>query len=107
VWAGNEQKHLKLDDAWSDSGVREWLDDRSPRPRLFAAFDTRVDMPRLFTGSAAGAIDRHLAKAGGKRLSEPASFFVDRNSALEPGQIDRARQWGSELGEKLNAASAD
>jgi hypothetical protein len=105
VWAGNEQKHLTLDEGWSDSGIREWLADRTPHPRLFAAFDTRVDMPRLFTGSAAEVIDRRLAKAGGDRLSDPMSFFVDRNSALESGQTDRARRWGSELGVKLMPAS--
>ncbi|MEV4689086.1 flavodoxin domain-containing protein [Microbacterium sp. LWH3-1.2] len=37
VWAGNEQKHLKLDDAWSDSGVREWLADGSPRSAGWSA----------------------------------------------------------------------
>lgn len=106
VWARTEQKHLHLDDAFSESGVREWLADEAPRPHRFAAFDTRVDMPRLFTGSAAAAIDHRLAKAGGERLSEPMSFLVDRDSRLEPGQLDRAREWGAELGAKLNAAAA-
>ncbi|MDQ2698136.1 MAG: flavodoxin domain-containing protein [Actinomycetota bacterium] len=106
TWAMNEQKHLHLDESASEPGIREWLAERMPRPRRFAAFDTRVDMPRLFTGSAASAIDRRLAKTGADRLSDPVSFFVDRDSALEDGQIDRAREWGAELGARIAAASA-
>jgi hypothetical protein len=106
AWARNEQKHLHLDDGWNESGIREWLAGGATRARRFAAFDTRVDMPRLFTGSAAAAIDRRLAKTGGRRLSEPTSFLVDRDSTLEPGQIDRAREWGAELAAALNAAPA-
>jgi hypothetical protein len=34
------------------------------------------------------------------------SFLVDRDSTLEPGQIDRAREWGAELAAALNAAPA-
>lgn len=107
AWARNEQKHLHLDDGWNESGVREWLARGATRAHRFAAFDTRVDMPRLFTGSAAAAIDRRLVKSGGHRLSEPMSFLVDRDSTLMHGQIDRAREWGAQLAATLNAAPPD
>ncbi|WP_194411003.1 flavodoxin family protein [Microbacterium cremeum] len=100
-WAANEQLDLQLDDAWHDTGIREWLKSSPPHVDHFAAFDTRVDMPRLFTGSAAAAIDRKLGKLGAHRLSDPRSFLVDRSSTLEPGEIDRARAWGAELAERL------
>lgn len=102
TWAASE-KPLDLDEAWHETGVREWLAGGPPRPHLFAAFDTRVDMPRLFTGSAAAVIDRKLAKVGGSRLSPPMSFLVDKDSRLEDGEIERARAWGAALTSPLAA----
>ncbi|WP_341997900.1 flavodoxin domain-containing protein [Microbacterium sp. LWH7-1.2] len=101
VWAGDEQKNLKLDDGWTEAGIREWLA-HTPHPAgRFAAFDTRVDMPRIFSGSAAASIDRRLAKAGGERLADPTSFLVDRSSRLVDGEVERARQWGEDLGVRM------
>lgn len=101
AWAGNEQKHLQLDDGWSESGIREWLAHTPSPARRFAAFDTRVDMPRIFTGSAAASIDRRLTKAGSERLADPTSFLVDRASSLVDGETERARKWGEELGARI------
>jgi hypothetical protein len=58
-------------------------------------------MPRIFTGSAAAAIDRRLTKAGCERLADPMSFLVDRASRLVDGEIQRARGWGEELGMRI------
>ena len=101
AWAANDQKHLRLDAEGSSSGVREWIAGGPPQARRFAAFDTRVDMPRIFTGSAAAAIDKRLAKTRSSRLSDPMSFLVDRTSALQAGEIERARAWGDVLGAEL------
>jgi hypothetical protein len=81
--------------------MREWLDDAPLEAELFAAFDTRADMPQIFTGSAASSIDRRLRSKGMARLAEPTSFLVDRENRLEEGEVERARAWGCELGEAL------
>ncbi|MBO0982177.1 flavodoxin [Microbacterium sp. SD291] len=105
-WASSERLHLELDEAWRETGIREWLRDTPPAPCRFASFDTRVDMPRLFTGSAATAIARRLDKLGFDRLSEPMSFLVDHRSRLEPGEVERARAWGADLAGRLTRDDA-
>ncbi|WP_410643333.1 hypothetical protein [Amycolatopsis sp. lyj-346] len=45
----------------SRTGIREWLSTLEPLPPglAFAAFDTRIDKPRVFTGAASlGAVKR-------------------------------------------------
>jgi hypothetical protein len=105
-WAADEGKGLTLEPGFDVLGVRDWLEDYDPRVPRHVAFDTRVDMPRLFTGSAAGAIDKRLTATGSHRLAHPMSFFVDRDSHLEPGEVDRARRWGAELADALALAPA-
>ncbi len=63
----------------------------------FAAFDTRVDMPRIFTGSAATAISTRLRKRGLRELVRPESFLVDKDSRLLAGELERAHAWGAAL----------
>lgn len=96
-WATDDARHLRLDDTGMDFGVREWLASGVPETDFFAAFDTRVDMPRMFTGSAAAAIDHRFAEAGIHQLCPPTSFLVDRSSTLQTGELHRAEQWGSRL----------
>ena len=86
----------------SGSGLRSF----QPQVARHVAFDTRVDMPKMFTGSAAGGIDKRLKRLGSRRLAEHMSFFVDRDSHLEAGERDRARRWGAELAEALAPATA-
>ncbi|MFE7846315.1 flavodoxin family protein [Microbacterium sp. NPDC057407] len=105
-WAADESKDLQLEPGFDGIGIREWLKRYQPTVAHHAAFDTRVDMPRLFTGSAAGSIDKRLSALGSHRLVEPMSFFVDKESHLEPAEIERARRWGSELAEALVPAAA-
>lgn len=100
-WAANEQMDLELEPEFDAPGIREWLKQYEPQVPRHVAFDTRVDMPRIFTGSAAAAIDRRMSKLGSRRLAEPMSFLVDRNSHLEAGEIDRAKRWGAELAAAL------
>lgn len=105
TWASTDRLDLELDETWQETGIREWLRDAPPPPCRFASFDTRVDMPRLFTGSAATTIARKLDKLGFDRLSEPASFLVDHRSRLEPGEVERARAWGADLAGLLTAST--
>jgi hypothetical protein len=100
-WAEDSARGLDLDESARGIGVREWLADSAPAVEMFAAFDTRADMPRIFAGSAAAAIDRTLRSRGVSRLVEPQSFLVDRENRLKEGEVERARAWGRELGEAL------
>lgn len=84
-------------------GVREWLAaaPRAPGHPAFAAFDTRVDK-RGVPGSAAKGIDKRLRHLGYERLDGPESFYVEgAEGPLRPGEVERARAWGSELAARL------
>jgi len=101
-WALHDPKHLHLEPA-SDVGVREWLKSMPTWITRHVAFDTRADMPRIFTGSAAAAIDRRLTKMGSLAIDEPRSFLVDKSSRLLPDELDNARAWGADLAAHLAA----
>lgn len=89
----------------TDVGLREWLDNlpRVPEGMSVAAFDTKVRRPRL-PGSAAHAAARRLRKKGARVSVPPETFYVhDTDGPLEPGERDRARDWGRRLGALLRA----
>ncbi|MEJ3748941.1 flavodoxin domain-containing protein [Actinomycetes bacterium KLBMP 9797] len=69
-----------------------------------ATFDTRFDKPAWLTGSAARRAARRLRQRGCRLVAPPESFFVD-TAAGPPhaGELERARQWGAELGRALAA----
>jgi len=78
-----------------------------------ACFDTRYRGPVLLMGSAASAAAKALAKAGAEIVAAPESFYIARRGqmplqTLEPGEIERAQQWGREMvaATSLTAASA-
>ncbi|MFF1541548.1 flavodoxin family protein [Microbacterium sp. NPDC058269] len=96
-WAKDLGKHLTLEKGSRATGIREWIETGAPTASGFAAFDTRVDMPRIFTGSAATAISTRLRKRGMHELLHPESFLVDKDSRLLPGELERARTWGTAL----------
>jgi hypothetical protein len=102
-WADEPERHLSLEPDAEGIGVREWLETCGTPPEHFAAFDTRADMTELFTGSAAVGIEKRLKKLGSRRFVEHASFLVDKESALEPGELDRAREWGRTIAAELRA----
>jgi hypothetical protein len=88
-------------------GLREWLDglDRDDRHLAAAAFDTRVDKPRL-PGSAARAAARRLRRVGMALVVRPATFRVDgMTGPLLDGEVDRARRWAADVGAR--AARSD
>lgn len=105
-WVEKPASHLRLEPDFDGDGVREWLPTAPIPVRGFAAFDTRADMPRLFTGSAAAGIDKRLRKRGAVPLADYRSFLVDKDSALLPGQLDEAEQWGRLLGARLLESDA-
>ena len=64
-----------------------------------AAFDTRFQMPRWLSGSAADVIAKRLRKAGCDLVMPPESFFVARGQEgpLLAGERERAGAWARAL----------
>lgn len=84
-------------------GVREWLASLPHLDLRGAAFDTRVKAPAMFTGRASRAINRSLARHGLTVVAPPESFLVDKKTHLVPGETERARAWGAQLGAAVEA----
>lgn len=83
-------------------GIREWLQalPRGGHPQDFVAFDTRVNMP-LLPGAASRSASR-LARKRGFTVRAPESFLVQGyQGPLVEGEVDRAREWGRQLGQLL------
>ncbi len=85
------------------TGVREWMRGLNlQRSCRSAAFDTRLDRPKLFTGSAVRTIERGLVAAGFSIFGEPHSFRVGGTTGpLQFGEIERAREWGEAMGRAI------
>jgi hypothetical protein len=78
--------------------LREWLDslDRARGARA-AAFDTRLDKPKLLVGSAAKGIARRLRHLGYELVAEESFLVADAEGPLLPEEVERARAWGESL----------
>jgi flavorubredoxin len=86
-------------------GLREWMDDLPPGARrLAAAFDTRIDKPVVFTGSAAKGIARRLEHHGYRLLVGPECFLVSTKNRLLEGETAHAARWGQKLAERAIVA---
>jgi hypothetical protein len=82
------------------NGLREWLTtlERTDRSLAAAAFDTRIDRPRV-PGSAARGAEKRLRKLGFRIACPSESFYVTGTTGpLIDGETERARRWGEELG---------
>jgi hypothetical protein len=79
-------------------GLREWLIAlRIDGATVAAAFDTRIDKPRL-PGSAAKAAAKLLRRKKLELIAPAESFYVaGTDGPLLDGEIERARRWGAEL----------
>jgi flavodoxin I len=63
-----------------------------------ATFDTRYQMAKIASGSAARLIAKRLERAGASLIMPPESFFVaEREGPLEDGELERAVQWAGEM----------
>lgn len=79
----------------AERGIREWLDslDTAPGDVIAAAFDTRVDSPRL-PGSAAKAARHELRSLGFDTSTKAESFYVHGyGGPLVDGEVERAATW--------------
>jgi flavodoxin len=79
------------------SNYLDRLDPASLRARPVAAFDTRINWPRLLSGSAAAGIAKRLEAAGATVMEPQGSFIVNTEPALLSGELERARAWAESL----------
>ena len=94
----DQAKDNPIDPSASGPGVREWLDTMPPIAASAAAFDTRAGVaPALLTGRASKGIAKQLHQHGFGQVVEPESFLVDKDNHLEPGEEERAEEWGARL----------
>jgi hypothetical protein len=86
----------------SHPSLRTWLDTVPIGHGRSAAFETRIWWsPR----GATGTIEKRLARLGYPRVAKGEKFVVrDKYGPLKEGELDRARAWGRELREALDAA---
>jgi flavodoxin len=65
---------------------------------MAAAFDTRIDWPKLLSGAASKGIAQRLTAKGARLIAEPESFRVaDKDGPLVEGEEARAIAWGRTL----------
>ncbi|MEU5840231.1 flavodoxin domain-containing protein [Rhodococcus sp. NPDC047139] len=95
--AHQPDSNLELEPDAESDGVREWLASLDEVSGAAAAFDTRRDVSPTFSGRASKTIAKKLRKAGFTLVADPESFLVDKQTVLEPGEVDRASQWGRAL----------
>ncbi len=95
---------LTLEPDAEGPGLREWFDRLADSSGAAAAFAPRVHKAALLTGQASKGIGRRLRHLGRGLLVEPQSFFVTEDD-LEPGEEDRAREWGARLAAALVGAA--
>ncbi|WP_431218932.1 flavodoxin family protein [Leifsonia xyli] len=100
-WADDTARHLTLEPDAQGIGLREWLETCGHVPPRFAAFATRANVPEIFSGSAAAGLEKRMRKLGSKRFVTSQNFVVDKESVLEPGELDRAEDWGRTLATEL------
>jgi hypothetical protein len=86
-------------------GIREWLGTAELLPGLrTAAYDTRATGPKAVVkfDHASTSIEKGLAKLGGTRVAPAEHFLVaDIKGPLQPGEVERAREWGVTLGRRV------
>lgn len=81
----------------------ERLAPRSLKDISAAAFDTRLHLPRLLTGSAGSGIAQRLRSLGAKVIVPEESFMVSREPVLETGELERAEGWARFLANAVDA----
>lgn len=93
--------------ATSGEGIREWISGLTTTPAQLrvAVFDTRVDKPRWFTGSAARAAMKLLRRRNMRPIAAPESFLVTTGTPPQLVAAERARAgaWGETLASALTA----
>ncbi len=97
---------LNLDPDADGPGLRAWLDGLNAGKVRAAAFDTRLSGFPVLTGRASRGIARLLSSHGCLLLVSPESFLVSKQNTLLEGETERARSWGTLIGESAREARA-
>jgi len=105
TWAADPARGLSLEPG-HERGMREWLALLESTPPAIATFDTRANIPQLFSGAASHSIEQVLVTRGAVALEPPRSFLVDNRSQLVKGELERAFVWGRLLRGLLEARGA-
>jgi flavodoxin len=95
--AQKPKNDLVLDRDAQGPGVRDWLKSLGDGRTKAAVFDTCFKGPAVLRGRASKAINRKLRAHGFEVVAKPETFFVTLQNHLEPGEEDRAREWGERL----------
>ena len=83
--------------------MRAWLKGLPRGDGAHATFETRIWWS---PGGATGAIEKALAAAGYRRISEAHRFVVKgKYGPLRDGELERARAWGTELAAAMAESS--
>lgn len=101
--AGKPAATVTLEPGAEGAGLREWFAGLGELEAGCAAFDTRLAGAPLFTGRASSRIHRLLRQHGARAVQPPRSFIVGKDSTIAPAELNRARQWGVELGRAVLA----
>jgi hypothetical protein len=99
-----EDAKRTYDEPTMGPGIREWLDGLHGGGHAATAFDTRIDAPAAFTGSASKGIAKGLTKQGFHLATERESFLVTKQNTLVEGELERARGWGVTIATSLVSA---
>lgn len=84
-------------------GVREWIDQVTPRHGLpVVTFDTRVHV-KMLPGSAASSAAKALRHRGFDGAERGETFWVkDVAGPVVEGELERARRWGMTLATRVS-----
>jgi hypothetical protein len=87
-------------------GIRDWMSSLGPgEGKAAATFDTRAPGAAWVTGRASVGLDRGLRRLGFHMVAEPASFLVDREHRLLPGELERAVAWARQVAAGVTAGA--
>ena len=87
--------------------LRDWVDNLSPKVLdrvAIAAFDTRLDWPKVLSGSAANTIEHIVRHHRARLVVPPKSFIVSESEGpLAEGELAHAVEWAEALAVKATA----
>lgn len=83
-----------------ERGIREWIANLQVRPSRTITFDTRVKVTML-PGSAAKSAVKALRDRGIIAEQGETFWVKGMEGPLQPGEIERAQEWGAELAADL------
>ena len=103
-WGDDPERRLALEPDAEGIGVREWLDTCGELPARFAAFDTRADMPEIFSGSAAASDREAVEEAGRPAPAEDRELPRRQEERAGAGRTRPRPRLGPDSGSRADGA---